>query len=163
MNCWIGVATALMAMPLNAQTTGHETEIRQILSNETTSWNKGDAVSYSRDFAKNGTFTNIQGQFFTGYDAFLKQHEYIFSGIFKGTTVQQEIVSLRFLNANVAVVETLTAVGDIAHPPPGMLLDDTGHLRTRLLQVVEKENGHWKVVVYHNVAINPKAPPPFNK
>ena len=117
--------------------------------------NRGDAVMYSRQFAADGTFTNIRGQFFTGYDAFLKQHEVIFSGIFKGSVVQQDVVALRFVGRDVAVVETLNAVTGMPATSPGTNADDKGRLRTRLLQVVAKQAGEWKIVAYHNVDVKP--------
>ncbi|HEX9839123.1 MAG TPA: SgcJ/EcaC family oxidoreductase, partial [Anaerolineales bacterium] len=70
-------------------TISDETAIRKIIHDEVVAWNQGDATAYSREFATDGTFTNIRGQFFTGYEAFLKQHEVIFHGIFKNTTLQQ--------------------------------------------------------------------------
>jgi hypothetical protein len=72
-----------------------ETAIRKVVQDEVAAWNRGDATAYSSQFANDGTFTNIRGQFFTGHEAFLKQHEVIFQGIFKNTTLQQDIVSLR--------------------------------------------------------------------
>ena len=152
-----------LAIQLGAQPSPDETAIRNIIRDETDSWNKGDAVGYSRHFAAAGTFTNIRGQFFTGYPAFLKQHEVIFEGIFKNTTVSQDIVSLKFIRPDIAIVETLTAVVGIAQGVPGVTRDDKGRLRTRLLQVLAKENGAWKIVSYHNVDVKPGIPVPDPK
>jgi hypothetical protein len=41
-----------------------------------------------------------------------------------------------------------------------MTLDDKGRLRTRLLQVLAKEDGVWKIVAYHNVDVKPGVPTP---
>ena len=147
--------SALLATQLFAQATPDQTAIRNIVQNETDAWNKGDAAAYSRHFAERGTFTNIRGDFMTGHAAFLKQHDVIFQSIFKGTTVQQDIVSLEFPSPDVAVVETLTSMSGIVRPAPGMVLDAKGRLRTRLLQVVAKQDGEWKIVAYHNVDVKP--------
>ena len=80
-----------------AQLPADEATIRGIVQNEIDTWNKGDAVGYSKDFVTNGTFTNIRGQFFTGYDAFLKQHQVIFDTIFKNTNLNQRVISLKFV------------------------------------------------------------------
>lgn len=131
-----------------------EQAVRQIIRNENSTWNAGDAVGYSRDFASDGNFTNIRGEAFAGYDAFLRQHDVIFKGVFKGTTLQQDIVVLRFVERNVALVETLTSVSGMAgSPPPGATLDAKGRLRTRLLQVIARRGAEWKVVAYHNVDV----------
>ena len=148
--------------PTGAQTASDETAIRGIIQDEIAAWNKGDAVAYSRHFAADGTFTNITGQFFNGYDAFLKQHQVIFEGRFKQTTLQQDIVSLKFVRPDVAVVEVLTSVTGVvaAQLATGTSGDATGRLRTRLLQVVVKQGGEWKVVAYHNVDVKPGIPLP---
>ena len=138
-----------------------EQALRQIIRNENRTWNAGDAVGYSRDFASDGIFTNIRGEAFTGYEAFLRQHDAIFKGVFKGTTLQQDIVVLRFVEPNVALVETLSAVSGMAgSPPPGATLDAKGRLRTRLLQVIARRGAEWKIVAYHNVDVKRGIPVP---
>jgi uncharacterized protein (TIGR02246 family) len=149
-----------LALQLGAQTSPDEAVIRNIIKDETDTWNKGDAVGYSRHFAAAGTFTNIRGQFFSGYPAFLKQHEAIFEGIFKNTILKQDVVSLKFIRPDVAIIETLTSVAGVAQSPPGVAKDDKGRMRTRLLQVVAKEGGVWKIVSYHNVDVKPGTPVP---
>ena len=140
--------------------TADETVIRRIIQDEVAAWNRGDATAYSRQFAADGTFTNIRGQFFTGYDAFLKQHEVIFGGLFKNTALQQDIVSLKFIGPDVAVVETLNSVSGMPETAPGTAPDSKGRLRTRLLQVVARQGGEWKIVAYHNVDVKPGVPVP---
>jgi uncharacterized protein (TIGR02246 family) len=71
-------------------------------------WNKGDAQAYAEDFAVDGTFTNILGMFFTGHQAFVDRHEEIFKGMFRGTELRQDVVSLKFVRPQMAVVETFT-------------------------------------------------------
>jgi uncharacterized protein (TIGR02246 family) len=137
-----------------------ETTIRKIVQDEVAAWNRGDATAYSRHFAKDGTCTNIRGQFFTGHGAFLKQHEVIFEGIFKNTTVQQDIVSLKFIGPDAAIVETLTSLSGMPVTAPGTVADSKGRLRTRLLQVAARQGGEWKIVAYHNVDVKPGVPIP---
>ena len=148
------------ATELSAQSSSDTTAIRNIIANEINTWNKGDAVGYSRDFAATGTFTNIRGQFFTGYPGYLRQHQVIFQGIFKNSTLKQNIVSLRFIRPDVAIVETVTTVNGAAQSPVGVTRDEKGRIRTRLLQVVAKERGTWKIVAYHNVDVKPGIPFP---
>lgn len=155
--------SALLATQLSAQAAPDVTAIRNIIQNEADTWNKGDAAGYSRDFSATGTFTNIRGEYFTGHAAFLKQHEVIFPGIFNHTTAQLDIESLQFVTRDVAVVEALTTVAGIVEPRPGMILDAKGRLRTRLLQVVARQNGEWKVVAYHTVDVKPGVPVPDPK
>jgi len=142
------------------QASPDETAVRSIIHEEIAAWNSGDAVAFSRHFAADGTFTNIRGQFFTGREAFTERHDFIFKGIYRGTTMKQDVVSLKFVRPDVAIVETLTAVIGIQKPSPGMSTDDKGRLRSRLLQIMVKDGGEWKIVTYHNTDVRPDVPVP---
>lgn len=158
----IVLLTVLLAgLVAPAQSNPDENAVRKILDDEIATWNQGDTDGYSKHFASDGTFTNVMGMFFTGRQAFRNRHEIIFKGPFRGTTLQLQIVSLRFLTGDVAVCETLTWVsGFKSGTPPGLRLDAKGRLRTRLLQVMTKRSGEWQIVVYHNVDIKPNVEAP---
>lgn len=142
------------------QTSPDEAAVRNIVQEEITAWNSGDAAAYSRHFAADGTFTNIRGQFFTGREPFIQRHQDLFKGPFRGSTLKQDIVSLKFVRPDVAVVETLTSVTGIPKLFPGTYPDDKGRLRTRLLQVLVKDGGEWKITTYHNTDVKPDVPVP---
>jgi hypothetical protein len=74
--------------------------------------------------------------------------------------MKQDVVSLKFVRPDVAIVETLTAVIGIQKPSPGMSTDDKGRLRSRLLQIMVKDGGEWKIVTYHNTDVRPDVPVP---
>jgi uncharacterized protein (TIGR02246 family) len=159
----IAIITVLLAGVIAAAQSKPDEGIRKILDDEITAWNQGDTDGYSKHFANDGTFTNVMGMFFAGRQAFRDRHEIIFRGPFRGTMLQLQVVSLRFLTPDVAVCETLTWVsGFKSGAPPGLRLDTKGRLRTRLLQVMAKRSGEWQIVVYHNVDIKPdvEAPEP---
>lgn len=163
MRLLFAVPVLAFAGHLNAQSRSDSAAVRDIIRNEIETWNKGDAVGYSRDFAVSGTFTNIRGQFFTGYPGYLKQHEVIFQGIFKNSVLKQDIASLKFITPDVAIIETVTTVNGAAQSPTGVTRDDQGRIRTRLLQVVAKQKGVWKIMTYHNVDVKPGIPFPEPK
>ncbi|UFH55890.1 SgcJ/EcaC family oxidoreductase [Spirosoma sp. KNUC1025] len=152
----------LFATPTQAQQSADSLTIQTILQEEVTSWNRGDAVTYSKHFAENGTFTNIRGMFFTGHQPFLDRHVEIFKGMFAKTVMHQNIVSFRFLSPEAAIVETLTWITGFPKggSPKAIHIDDKGRLHTRLLQVFQKQKGDWKIVVYHNVDLKPDTPVP---
>jgi uncharacterized protein (TIGR02246 family) len=163
MRLLFAVPVLVLASQLSAQSRSDTVAVRDIVRNEIETWNKGDAVGYSRDFSASGTFTNIRGQFFTGYPGYLKQHEVIFQGIFKNSTVKMDIASLVFITPDVAILETASTVSGAAQSPPGVTRDEQGRVRTRLMQVVAKQNGVWKIMAYHNVDVKPGIPFPEPK
>lgn len=155
----------LFATPTKAQQNADSTAIQIILQEEVTSWNSGDAATYSKHFAENGTFTNIRGMFFTGHQQFLDRHVEIFKGMFAKTVLKQDVVSFRFLSPDVAIVETLTWITGFPKggSPQAIHIDNQGRLHTRLLQVFQKQAGDWKIVVYHNTDLKPDTPVPAHE
>jgi uncharacterized protein (TIGR02246 family) len=144
-----------------AQNASDTSAILNIIQEETISWNKGDAETYSRHFAEDGTFTNILGMFFMGHKDFQEKHEQIFKTVFLGTELKQEVVSLKFVHQDAAIVETIGWVSGFKNgPAKGTYLDDKGRLRVRLLQVMARNANDWKIVAYHNVDIKPGIPAP---
>ncbi|MGD0414131.1 MAG: SgcJ/EcaC family oxidoreductase [Terriglobales bacterium] len=161
MNCLLALAPVVVAtVAAYPQASPDETAVRSIIHDEIAAWNSGDAVAFSRHFAADGTFTNIRGQFFTGREAFTEKHDFIFKGVYRGTTMKQDVVSLKFVRPDVAIVETLTAVIGIQKPSPGMSMDEKGRLRSRLLQIMVKDGGEWKIVTFHNTDVRPDVPVP---
>jgi len=158
----IASSVILLATTVKAQHKVDSLIIRNILQEEVTSWNNGDAATYSKHFSESGTFTNIRGMFFTGHKQFLDRHTEIFKGVFKKSVLQQEVVSFRFLNPDIAIVETLTWIKGFPKDssPKGVYVDSEGRFHTRLLQVFQKQSGDWKIVVYHNVDLKPDTPVP---
>jgi uncharacterized protein (TIGR02246 family) len=140
---------------LHAQNIKDSIAVQQLLEQENQSWNQNDAKAYSQHFEKNGTFTNLLGMFMTGYNSFLQTHDHVFKTIFRGTSLKQQLVSIRFADANVVIVETLTTVSGFSGdgPPPGTSLDKNGNLHTRLLQTLIRTGNDWTIIAYHNVDI----------
>ena len=159
----IAIIVLLAGVMAAAQSKPDEVAIRKILSDENTTWNQGDTDAYSRHFAVDGTFTNVRGAFYAGRQAFRDRHEIIFKGPMRGTSLQQDVVSLRFLTPDLAICETLTWVSNFKSAPPDLHLDSKGRLRTRLLQVMAKRDGEWQIVVYHNVDVKPDIETPEPK
>ena len=56
---------------------------------------------------------------------------------------------------DVVIVETLQTITGYHRLLPGTSADAKGRLRTRLLQVLVKDGGEWKIASYHNVDVKP--------
>jgi uncharacterized protein (TIGR02246 family) len=137
--------------------------IEAILTRQSAAWGAGDAGAFAADTQEGVVFTNVVGMFSIGRAPFIAQHEHIFSTIYKGSRMEQEIVAITLVRPDVAIVDTLTKLVDAPHRPPGIELID-GAVRSRLEQVMVKDGSQWKVASFHNVAVNPAfangAPPP---
>ena len=130
------------------------TEIAKVIEEQDAAWRAGDAAAFSRRVTDEAVFTNIFGQQFTGRDAFEKQHAFIFASIYAGSKLSQRIAHLRFLTDDIALVDTDAEVVDGKALPPWLEGGD-GVLRTRLLQVLVRTGGEWRVSAFHNVPVSP--------
>ena len=138
------------------------TAIAAVLAQQEAAWRAGDAAGFSAMVLPDVVFTNVVGMFAVGRAPFEAQHARIFSSLYKGSTLRQEIASLVFIRDDVAIIDTLTELSGFASLPPGAKAID-GVLRTRLEQVMVLEDGAWRVASFHNVAVDPSvpsAPPP---
>ena len=132
------------------------TAITALIAAEDAAWNNGDAAAFSAHTLPGVVFTNIIGRFLVGRDPFEAQHAKIFSTIYKGSTLHQSIEHLVFLRPDVAIVDTLTEVSGFHALPPGIQATD-GKLRTRLQQVLVRNDAQWWVASFHNVPVNTEA------
>ena len=137
--------------------------IERVLTRQSAAWDAGNAGSFAADVQEGVLFTNVVGTFSIGRAPFIAQHEHIFSTIYRGSRMEQEIVAITLVRPDVAIVDTLTKLVDAPHRPPGIELVD-GAVLSRLEQVMVKDRSEWKVASFHNVAVNPAfangAPPP---
>src|SRR5262249_26554884 len=136
-----------------AQTSSDEAAVKKIIQDQVVAWNKGDAQAFARDFADDGTFTNLLGMFFIGKEAFRERHDQIFKTVYKGSTKQEDIGSIKFVRPDVAIVDSLQTISGYQKLLPGTSADAKGRLRTRLLQVLVKNGNEWKIVTYHNIDV----------
>jgi uncharacterized protein (TIGR02246 family) len=136
-------------------------EIEAILADQSAAWAAGDAHAFAAAATDDVSFTNVMGMYTIGIEPFRVQHARIFATIYKGSKMTQTVERIAFVTADVAVVDTLTTLGDVTHLPPGFAPGD-GIPKSRLQQVLVKKSGAWRVAAFHNVFVNPafQGPPP---
>jgi uncharacterized protein (TIGR02246 family) len=125
--------------------------VRKLIDDMTQAWNRGDAQAYGACYCADGTFTNVNGTYHVGRDAFDRRHEEVFRGIFNGTTLSMIIKKLRFVVPNVAVVDVDTNIAGCRAKLSEMAVGADGALRSCLLMVLVKQDGDWWISAYHNV------------
>ena len=130
-----------------------------ILAAQEAAWAAGDAAGFSAAALPDVVFTNVIGMFSVGIEPFKAQHARIFSTIYQGSRMTQEVAHITMATDDVAIVDTLTTGTGFRQPPPGAIPID-GAIRTRLEQVMVRRDGAWRVQSFHNVIVHPDAPPP---
>lgn len=67
--------------------TAGESEIQKLIDELTDAWKRGDAKAYGARVMPEATFTNVNGEFYVGREAFDRRHAEVFHGVFRETTL----------------------------------------------------------------------------
>jgi uncharacterized protein (TIGR02246 family) len=152
----IAIALILLACPIAvslAQDNASETAIRGIVEEQAVAWNAGDGKAYARHLAADASFTNIFGMVMYGAPAFAERHAEILKTFYKGTTKHHVIRRIRFVTADVAIVDIDNEVHGVRTMPAGIALPPNGIIKTQLMEVFVRRDGRWWIEAYHNVDV----------
>ena len=137
------------------ETVDDKAAIEAIVETQRLAWNRGDAKAFSEAFMADGCFVNVFGALSYGREPFEAQHAKIFGTVYKGSSVNLPIRRMHFLRPDIAVVDIDAELITHKSPPPGLRTEADGVIRTRLQEVLVRENGEWMVASFHNVDIKP--------
>lgn len=149
------VVLSISIVRIEAQSKSPEAEIRGIVSAQAAAWNAGDGAAYAKDVAPEASFTNLFGMVMYGAPAFAERHRQILGSFYKGTTKHHEIRRIRFVTADVALVDIDNEVRGVKAMPAGIVVPADGIVRTQLMEVFVRRDGRWWIEAYHNVDTKP--------
>ena len=101
--------------------------------------------------------TNLFGMVMYGGPAFEARHADILATFYKGTTKHHTVRRVRFVTADVAIVDIDNEVRGVTAMPAGIVVPADGVVRTQLMEVFVRRDGRWWVDAYHNVDVKPGA------
>jgi uncharacterized protein (TIGR02246 family) len=151
--CLLLVAAFCISTQAQSKKSSNEALIRQIILDQESAWNRGDAKAYCDRFLEDSISTIIMGTVFHGRRAFEERVAAIFATVFKNSVLTHKIQNIRFVGSNVAVVDITTEMVGYRALPPGVRGSVDGKLRTSMLQVMVKQHGRWWVSAFHNVDV----------
>jgi uncharacterized protein (TIGR02246 family) len=155
----ISVIVVIVAVCLSATRDGKanersdEEQIRQLIHDQETAWNRGDAKAYVTHFQNEGAFTNVVGVTYETRDEFETRVAQIFATIFNGSNLSNTVRKIRFVRPDVAIVNISTEISSLKGMPSGVKPSADGKLRTNKLEVLVKEHGQWWVAAFHNLDV----------
>lgn len=132
-------------------------EIEGVLLSLPEAWNNRDASAWVANFDRASGFTNILGMHFPDRQANEARHATLFSTIFANSSLAAEILSVRAVGRAGAVAELEFTLVGYERLPPDVEETEPGVLRTRLITVLERSGGKWRVIAAQNTAILPVA------
>ena len=120
-----------------------EAAIRKIIMELADAWAAGDGARYATAFADDADFIVWNGLHIKGREAIAGGHQHIFDTFYKGTWIEFEITSIRFLSPDAAIVMTegnLLKKGEAAPPIHNAFPT----------YVLKKDKNVWRIVMFQN-------------
>ena len=152
----------LFAAPLNAALASQaddESALRRIIAEQVAAWDAGSGAQYAKDLAPDAAFTNLFGMVMYGKPAFEKRHSEILATFYKGTKKSHVVRRIRFVTADVAIVDIDNEVRGVKTMPAGIPVPSDGIIKTQLMEVFVRRDGRWWIEAYHNVDVKAGAQP----
>ena len=154
----VGLTVAAMGSSgCEAPAVDHASEITGLLVALPEAWNTRDASMWVANFDSSSGFTNILGMHFEDRVANEARHAELFSTIFSESHLEADVLDVRIVGGDAAVAEVAFRLVGYERLPPGVTETTPGELRTRLITVLERQDGQWKIVAAQNTANLPIA------
>ncbi|HEX7420288.1 MAG TPA: SgcJ/EcaC family oxidoreductase [Thermoanaerobaculia bacterium] len=146
------LALALITIPVMAKESS-DVAIRATDVVFAAAWNHHDATAMAATWAQDGDLVNPFGRVAKGRVAVQAMLQDEHNTAFKSSTYTPGPLSIRFIDPDVAVVESDTAISGIVNP------DGTNAptMNVHILRVIEKRDGKWLTVTARPI-LYPTAP-----
>jgi len=112
-------------------------------------WNKADAEAFGRAFAEEAYFVDIRGDDHQGRIPIAKGHQAILDTIYKGSTVQYQLLRARTLAPGVIGAQ----VAALLNVPAGPL---AGENRSVYSLVARQQGDGWLIELFQNTLVPPQ-------
>ena len=132
-----------------------EPALRKAMDDEESAWNRADAKALAASFRDDATYADAFGGVARGraeVDARVSQ----VVAAWPGTRLALKVRKVRVLKPDVALVEADAELTGWKKLPPGFRAEDGTTVRSRLLQVFQKEGPAWRVAASYEVDVKTK-------
>jgi uncharacterized protein (TIGR02246 family) len=123
-----------------------EGAIRLLIAQREAAWNSGDVEAYGRLLTKDADIVSGTGRSAKGRESILALYVEQRAGAYKGASTATPIQSIRFLRADVAIVDTRSRVTGM-RTAEGTALPPREGSQTL---VVKKEQGRWLIAAHRS-------------
>lgn len=129
--------------------TDDETSVRSLYRQMIVGWNRGSGADFARPFAEDSRFIAFDGTCFQGRDEIAVTHQRLFETHLRGTQLTGQVLNIRFLREDVAV---LYAAGNTVMR--GKIVPSPERQSVQTLVAV-KDHGQWQFTTFHNTRVRP--------
>ncbi len=132
-----------------------EPALRKAMDDEESAWNRGDAKALAAAFRDDATYADAFGGVARGRAEVDRRVGEVLSA-WPGARIALKVRKLRVLKPDVALVEADVELTGWKKLPPGFRAEDGTTVRSRLLQVFQKEAGAWRIAASYEVDVKTK-------
>jgi uncharacterized protein (TIGR02246 family) len=133
-----------------APTSADEDAVRAVPAMVVEAWARGDGEGVAAAFTEDVDFIAGDGRLVQGREAVVPYFQEQFDGWLAGSRSVADVINVRFLRDDVAVVHTF---GGIMFPGETEVQPDWVGIQT---WVVVKEDGEWRAAAYQNSRVSPE-------
>ncbi len=135
--------------PTPGTTDKDEQEIRELMARLSGSWARGDAQAYGAEFTDDCDYVAFDGTRFRGPTEPHTHLARLFDTVLKGSRLEGEVESVRFVTPQVAVVHW---TGSVAYPWQQRV---RRRRQSRQTLVVVRRDGRWQATAFQNTRVRP--------
>jgi uncharacterized protein (TIGR02246 family) len=150
----VGLAFTVTTAPVWAQgSAADDAAIRKATEQFSPAWAKGDSKSLGALYTMDADYVSSTGLVAKGRAEIEKAYAAQFAGVYKGTSLKNDVTNVRFLKPDIAIVNGTFEVTGL-HGPDGKEMPSRKGIST---SIVVKQNGQWLITALR--AWIPPAPP----
>ncbi|MFF7232630.1 conserved hypothetical protein [Streptomyces sp. 2323.1] len=128
-------------------TTDDVAAVTSALNDLVAAWGRHDAQAYGELFTEDATYITFVGTLYQGRQDIVDSHRSLFAGFLKGTKLADEVLDIRFLGPDVAVVNGRGDTYKSKRPPK--------LTKIQTYTLVRQHDGKWRIAAFHNTKRKP--------
>ena len=134
-------------MTTTRTTTQDVAAITSVLNELVAAWGRHDAEAYGELFTEDATYTTFVGTLYQGRQDIAESHRALWAKFVKGTKLADEVLDVRFLGPDTAVVNGRGDTYKGKRP----------HKLTKIqtYTLVRQSDGKWRIAAFHNTKRRP--------
>ncbi len=125
---------------------GAENIAKELIGRLERAWNEADGRAFGEPFIVDADFVDVRGEYHQGQDAIASGHQAIFDSVYKGSSIDYELMQAKELIDGVIVAHST----GVLRVPSGPLAGERSAVQSLVLV---REGGEWKIAGFHNTFV----------
>lgn len=118
-------------------------QITALIDATIAAWDSGDGAAYAANFTADATYITFVGTVYRGRDEIARAHQALFDKFLQGSSLWDDILDIRFLGSDTAVVTSRGDVGKHGTRPSKLS-------KVQTYTVVREPDGQWRIAAFQN-------------